>query len=86
MLGIASFAAVAVFWAAFCAALAVRGPPAFSEALSLPPAQMGRASAMLMLSVLAAAAAGTQLVAPFMEGRSMIPLLRRHARFPDRRA
>ena len=69
-----SLTAVAVFWASFCASLAVRGPPSFSEALSLPPAQMGRASAMMTLAFLAAGAAGTQLVAPYMDEPSMVPL------------
>jgi MFS family permease len=68
------FAGVAVFWCAFCAVLAVRGPAAFSEALALPPVQMGRASAMLMLAILAAGALGTQGVAPFMSGPSALPL------------
>jgi MFS transporter, DHA1 family, multidrug resistance protein len=65
---------VAMFWAVFCAALAIRGPAAFSEALSVPPAQMGRASAILVLAVLLAGAAGTQVVAPFMDGASTTPL------------
>jgi hypothetical protein len=69
-----SFPAVIIFWAAFCGALAVRGPAAFSQALSLPPAQMGRASAMLVLAMLLAGAFGTQVVAPFMDGRSAAPL------------
>lgn len=68
------FAAVAVFWCGFCAVLAVRGPAAFSEALALPPVQMGRASAMLMLAILAAGALGTQAVAPFMSAASALPL------------
>lgn len=68
------YIAVAVFWCAFCALLAVRGPAAFSEALALPPAQMGRASAMLMLAILAAGALGTLAVAPFMSGDSPLPL------------
>ncbi|WKB51484.1 MFS transporter [Eleftheria terrae] len=68
------FAAVAVFWFCFCASLAVRGPAAFSEALTLPPAQMGRASAMMVLALLLAGALGTQSVAPFMGGTSVVPL------------
>lgn len=70
-----SFAAIATFWCAFCAALAIRGPASFSEILAVPPAQMGRASAMLILAVLFAAALGTQLAAPFMGGQSAAPLL-----------
>jgi len=68
------FAAVAVFWAGFCGALAVRGPPAFGDALTLPPAQLGRASALLVLALLCVGALGTQLVAPFMAGDSIVPL------------
>jgi DHA1 family bicyclomycin/chloramphenicol resistance-like MFS transporter len=70
-----SFVDVEMFWCLFCGSLAVRGPPAFSDALSLPPAQMGRASAMFMLAILLASAAGTQLVAPFMDGNSVAPLI-----------
>jgi MFS transporter, DHA1 family, multidrug resistance protein len=69
-----SYTVVAVFWCAFCAALAIRGPAAFSQALALPPAQMGRASAILVLAMLLAGALGTQLVAPYMDGRSAAPL------------
>ena len=69
-----SFAALALFWCLFCAALAVRGPAAFSEALRVPPAQMGRASAMLVLLLLVAGAAGIQGVAPFIAGASVAPL------------
>jgi predicted MFS family arabinose efflux permease len=68
------FAALALFWFLFCAALAVRGPAAFSEALRLPPAQMGRASAMLVLLLLIAGALGIQGVAPFIAGDSIMPL------------
>lgn len=70
-----SFAAVAVFWCLFCAVLAVRAPATFSEVLALPPAQMGRASAMLTMAVLLAGALGTQAAAPFMAGRSIVPLM-----------
>jgi len=68
------FAGVAVFWCGFCGALAVRGPATFSEALALPPAQMGRASAMLVLAMLLTSAVSTQLVAPFMNRHSLTPL------------
>lgn len=70
-----SFAAIAAFWCAFCGGLAVRGPATFSEVLALPPAQMGRASGLLTLAVLVAGACGTQLAAPFMDGKSATPLL-----------
>lgn len=68
------FAAIAVFWAGFCAALAVRGPPAFGDALALPAAQLGRAAALLTLGLLCIGSLGTQLVAPFMAGDSVLPL------------
>lgn len=68
------FALVVLFWCGFCGALAVRGPAAFSEALALPPSQMGRASAMMMLAILLAGAFGTQAVAPFLAGPSTAPL------------
>jgi MFS transporter, DHA1 family, multidrug resistance protein len=68
------FAAVLVFWCGYCGALAVRGPAAFSEALQVPASQMGRASAMMVLALLLAGAAGTQGVAPFMSGTSVVPL------------
>lgn len=67
-------AAIALFWAGFCGALAVRGPPAFGDALTLPATQLGRASALLTLALLAIGALGTQAVAPFMGGTSMLPL------------
>ena len=69
------FAVFAVFWFIFCGALAVRGPSAFSEALKLPASQLGRASALMVLFILLAGAIGTQLVAPFMAGRSSTGLL-----------
>lgn len=75
LLAALSFSSVAVFWCAFCAAHAVRGPAAFSEALSLPPVQMGRASAMLGLAILFIGAMGAQAVAPFMDGKSASPLV-----------
>lgn len=69
------FAAIAAWWFCFCGALALRGPATFGDAIDLPPAQMGRATALLILGLLAAGAIGTQLVAPFM-GRadSTVPL------------
>ena len=69
-----SFAVLAVFWSGFTGTTAVRGPPAFSDALDVAPAQMGRAAAVLTLALLLAGAAGTQAVAPFMGGRSAVPL------------
>jgi DHA1 family bicyclomycin/chloramphenicol resistance-like MFS transporter len=69
------FAVYAVFWPAFCAALAIRGPSAFSEALKVPASQLGRASAVMVLAILLAGAIGTQVVAPFMDGRSATGLL-----------
>jgi DHA1 family bicyclomycin/chloramphenicol resistance-like MFS transporter len=59
----------------FCGSLAIRGPATFVDALAVPPAQMGRATALLVLALLAAGALGTQLVAPFLGGeRSAVPL------------
>lgn len=72
--GSLGYPVLAALWCGFCAVLAVRGPAAFSEALALPPAQMGRASALLTLAILVAGAIGTQAVAPFMSGRSALPL------------
>lgn len=60
------YAAVAAYWMCFCGALALRGPATFVDALALPPAQMGRGTALLVLALLAAGALGTQLVAPFL--------------------
>lgn len=60
------FIALAAWWFCFCGALAIRGPATFGDAIDLPPAQMGRATALLILALLAAGAIGTQLVAPFM--------------------
>jgi MFS transporter, DHA1 family, multidrug resistance protein len=68
------FWALLLFWSGFCGALAVRGPPAFSDALAVPPAQIGRASAMLVLTLLCLGSLGTQLVAPFMAFASAAPL------------
>lgn len=68
------FAALAALWALFCAALAVRGPAAFADALALPPAQLGRASALMLLALLVGGALATQAVAPFMDGPSALPL------------
>jgi len=74
LLAAVPFPALVVFWCGFCGALAVRGPASFSEALSLPPSQMGRASALMMLAILLAGALGTQAVAPFLSGSSPAPL------------
>lgn len=60
------YAVVAAYWVCFCGALAIRGPATFGDALALPPALMGRATALLVLALLAAGSAGTQLIAPFM--------------------
>lgn len=60
------YGALLAYWFCFCGALAIRGPATFGDALALPPAQMGRATAMLVLALLAAGAFGTQVVAPFM--------------------
>ena len=73
--GALPFVAVAAWWFCFCGALALRGPATFGDAIDLPPAQMGRATALLILALLAAGALGTQLVAPFMgQADSTVPL------------
>jgi DHA1 family bicyclomycin/chloramphenicol resistance-like MFS transporter len=66
MNGWLSFPLLLLFWTSFCAVLGIRGPAAFSEALSVPTEQMGRASALMTLAVLAIGAAATQLAAPFL--------------------
>jgi DHA1 family bicyclomycin/chloramphenicol resistance-like MFS transporter len=58
---------VLVFWMCFCALLGIKGPATFSEALSVPVAQMGRASALMVLILLVASALATQAVAPYLE-------------------
>ncbi|WP_457423281.1 MFS transporter [Roseateles sp. P5_E7] len=74
-LGQLPYAAVAAYWMCFCGSLAIRGPATFVDALAVPPAQMGRATALLVLALLAAGALGTQLVAPFLGGEgSAVPL------------
>ncbi|HEV6968258.1 MFS transporter [Roseateles sp.] len=60
------YAVVLAYWMSFCGALAVRGPATFGDALAVPPAQMGRGTALLVLALLAAGSIGTQAVAPFM--------------------
>jgi MFS family permease len=72
--GYASYPVVLVFWCCFCCILGVRGPPAISDALHLPAAQMGRASAVMVLSFLVAAALGTQLIAPLLDRPSVLPM------------
>lgn len=59
--------ALLIFWMAFCGLLGVRGPAAFSEALAVPVALMGRASAVLVLLLLISSALATQAVAPFLD-------------------
>jgi DHA1 family bicyclomycin/chloramphenicol resistance-like MFS transporter len=50
----------------FFATLGLRGPPAFSDALALPSAQMGRASALMVLLLPGAGVALTQATALFL--------------------
>jgi DHA1 family bicyclomycin/chloramphenicol resistance-like MFS transporter len=69
-----SFAGLVVFWCTYCAVVALRGPAAFSLALQLPPAQMGRASALMVLALLAVSAIATQAIAPFVGGASLVPV------------
>jgi DHA1 family bicyclomycin/chloramphenicol resistance-like MFS transporter len=73
--GLLNYVGVAAWWMCFCFALALRGPATFVDALAVPPAQMGRATALLVLGLLAAGALGTQLVAPFLGGAgSAVPV------------
>jgi hypothetical protein len=58
---------VLVFWGLFCATLGIRGPAAFSDALNVPLAQIGRASALLVLALLALSAAATQFIAFYLQ-------------------
>jgi MFS family permease len=62
-----AFGWVLAFWVVFCGTLGVRGPAAFSEALRVPMAQMGRASALMVLMLLVCSAVATQGVAPFLQ-------------------
>lgn len=73
--GLLHVAGVFVFWMLFCAGLGLRGPVSFSEALDLPPSQMGRASALITLGMLATGAIATQAVAPGLReaGSAMLP-------------
>ncbi|MBY4896803.1 MFS transporter [Cupriavidus sp. AU9028] len=64
--GVLHFAGLLVFWTGFCAVLGIRGPTAFSEALAVPAAQMGRASALMVLALLAVGGLAIQLTAPFL--------------------
>ncbi|MEP7244446.1 MAG: hypothetical protein ABI885_12310 [Gammaproteobacteria bacterium] len=58
----------------FCGTLAIRGPATVSDALTSPAVQMGRASAIMVLTILLAGAIGTQLAAPNLEGTSVLPV------------
>jgi len=69
------FTHVAVFWAVFCCAMAIRGPTAYIDALNVPAASLGRASATLVLALLCFGALGTVLVAPYLHGMACAPLI-----------
>ncbi|MCC2674549.1 MAG: proP [Ramlibacter sp.] len=69
--GLAPYGVVLVFWALFCGTLGVRGPAAFSDALHVPLAQVGRASALLVLMLLVCSAAATQITAFFLEAHGL---------------
>lgn len=69
------FGWVLAFWIVFCGTLGIRGPAAFSEALRVPVAQMGRASALLVLMLLVASSAAAQLVAPFLSQAGLAAVL-----------
>jgi predicted MFS family arabinose efflux permease len=55
-------------WSLFCAALGLRGPATMAQALTVQPELVGRAAGLMMFLALGFAAAGTQLVAPFLTG------------------
>lgn len=65
--GLGSFAAAVVFWGLFCGVLGVRGPAAFTDALRVPMNQIGRASALFVLLILATCGVVTQLTAFFLD-------------------
>jgi MFS family permease len=69
---LAAFGVVLVFWALFCGTLGVRGPAAFSDTLNVPLPQIGRASALLVLMLLVASAAATQLTAFFLDAHGVL--------------
>ncbi len=73
--GAPRFGEVLAFWVVFCGTLAIRGPAAFSEALRVPMVQMGRASALMVLLILAMSAAATQAVAPFLQQAGIAAVL-----------
>lgn len=76
LLGLLSYPVIAAYWMCFCGALALRGPATFVDALAVPPAQMGRATALLVLALLAAGALATQAIAPFLgSAHSAVPVL-----------
>lgn len=69
------FGWVLAFWTVFCGTLGIRGPAAFSEALRVPMAQMGRASAAMVLMLLVASAMATQGVAPYLQQAGLAAVL-----------
>ncbi len=57
-----SFIVLIVFWSPFCMIMGIRGPVAFSEALSVPQELTSRASALIILASMVAVAASVQIV------------------------
>jgi DHA1 family bicyclomycin/chloramphenicol resistance-like MFS transporter len=74
-LGMVGLPGLLAFWMSFCGLLAVRGPATFSEVLAVPVSQMGRASALLVLSLLICSALATQAVAPFLHRGGLAAVL-----------
>lgn len=70
--GWVNYAALIVFWTGFCGIFGLRSPAAFSDTLSVPVAQMGRAAALLMLALLVVSAVSAQAVAPFLAQASLL--------------
>jgi MFS family permease len=58
-------------WVLFCGALGLRGPATMARALDVKPSAAGRAAGLLMFAALSLAAAGTQLIAPFLSAGLM---------------
>ena len=63
-LPVGRYTGVVAGWVAFCAGMGMRGPVVFAAALDVPPSVVGTASAVIMLACQAAAAIGTQSLAP----------------------
>lgn len=70
--GWVNYPVLVAFWTGFCGIFGLRSPSAFSDTLSVPVAQMGRAAALLMLALLVVSALSAQAVAPFLAQWSLL--------------